>query len=445
MGSKCKQCKHRKKHHKKTTITDIVDKYTTQVTSWKASEAAARTETNANFRPKDGKKVDLSKREMFKDKDTIKAKATRVGSVSIITSGLDSNGELQNPHCPGQSKFKSLFSYNLAAVKNEDRKEITFKKTWDQQRIDKWVRGLLLDVFHFLDHHYPENAQPAYHWVLLNKDRLKLYVMKRPIMGELLEEVKATKHKIPSSVYKVGFRTAVERMKLEGNPPSESEAEPLKRKSKRPVKRGRAISSDNESESAESTTEDELEDGAADEIADVATEDEFPVSLSADSGSRAVKEEIYDDDTDLFLKGKLDSDCEEIPPPDKWPRLVKRSRSPGFEEPDRKCMRRDSQTISISDNKTTVSGSPHRSPQLQPATSSFSYLYDPAASNVGVSTSGGHAASDSGSSTAITVSSDQSHLGDYTPFSASIRRYIPPLPREGLHVPKLKHNFWESD
>jgi hypothetical protein len=80
-------------------------------------------------------------------------------------------------------------------VKNEDGKEIVFKKTWDHQRIDKWVRGLMPDVFHFLDHRYPENARPAYHWVLLNKDRLKLYVMKRPITGELLEEVKGLKSK----------------------------------------------------------------------------------------------------------------------------------------------------------------------------------------------------------------------------------------------------------
>ncbi|KAJ7710107.1 hypothetical protein B0H14DRAFT_3022348 [Mycena olivaceomarginata] len=396
---------------------------------------------------------------MLKAKDTIKAKATRVGSVSIITSGLDSNGELRDLRCPGRSEFESFFGYDLAAVKNEDGKEIVFKKTWDHQRIDKWVRGLMPDVFRFLDHRYPENAHPAYHWVLLNKDRLKLYVMKCPITGELLEEVKglksktagehairiATKHKISSSVYKIGFRAAIERMKLEGNPPSESEAEPPKRKPKRPVKRGRTISSDDESESAESTTEDKLEDGAADEIADVATEDKFPVSLSADSGSRVAKEEIRDKDTDLFLKGEFDSDLEEIPPPEKWPQLVKWSRSPGFEEPDRKRMRQDFQTISTSDNETTVSGSPSRSPQLRPVTPSFSYSYDPVACNVGASTSTGRAASSSGSSTAITISSDQSRLGDYTPFSASIRRYIPPPLREGLHVPKSKRNVWESD
>ena len=104
------------------------------------------------------------------------------------------------------------------------------------------------------------------------------------------------KHKIPSAVYKIGFKNAVERMKLEGNPASESEDELLKCKHKLPAKRRRSILSDNESESAESTTEHELEDSAADEIADAAMSDEdFSVYLSADSGSRAAKEETCEE------------------------------------------------------------------------------------------------------------------------------------------------------
>ncbi|KAJ6469985.1 hypothetical protein C8R45DRAFT_1105076 [Mycena sanguinolenta] len=246
-GSKCRQCKHRKKHHKKPTVTEILDKYKAQVTAVpvRASEAAARMETYAGFRQKDGgKKGDPSNRKASKETETSKFKATRVGSVSIITSGLDSKGELREPRCPSSSEFEALFSCDLAVVQTEKGEEIRFKKNWDQARIDKWMRVLMPDVFMFLDQRYPEEA---YHWVLLNKDRLKLYVMKRPITGELLEEVKgskskpaaehairiATKHKIPSAVYKIGFKKAVERMKLEGNPASESENESPKRKHKR--------------------------------------------------------------------------------------------------------------------------------------------------------------------------------------------------------------------
>ncbi|KAJ6469983.1 hypothetical protein C8R45DRAFT_937615 [Mycena sanguinolenta] len=191
-------------------------------------------------------------------------------------------------------------------------------------------------------------------------------------------------------------------------------------------KRTKSISSDEASESAESSAEDELDDDAADEIADAATDDEdFPVSLSIDSGSRLVKEEK--EDTYLFIRDESNSDLEisEIP----RPQSVKRPHSPDLEE---------TKPINISDDETAF-GSPHRSPQLRPVTSSFSY--DPAANNLSMPP----VASGSGSSTTTTALSPPvtSRLGNYTPFSATVKAYVQPPPREGLHVPKSKRNIWD--
>ncbi|KAJ7831619.1 hypothetical protein B0H14DRAFT_2592566 [Mycena olivaceomarginata] len=317
------------------------------------------------------------------------------------------------------------------------------------------------DVFLFLDHRYPEEA---YHWVLLNKDRLKLYVMKRPITGELLEEAKGSKSKpaaehairiggfsmwYPRTIarflqlckYKIGFKTAVERMRLEGKPVSESEDEPIERKHKRPQKRTKSISSDEVSETAESSVEDELEDDAADEIADAATDDsdeDFPVSLSADSGSRLGKAEK---DTYLFIGDKSNSDSEEISEIPR-PQSVKRLRSPELEEISRKRMRRDSEPSSIISDDETASGSPHHSPRLRPVSSPFSYSYDPAVNTLSMPpvTSGTGSATDT---TSLSTPPVTSRLGNYTPFSATVKAYVPPPPREGLHVPKSKRNIWE--
>jgi hypothetical protein len=81
----------------------------------------------------------------------------------------------------------------LSAFKAPNDQDLLYGPKWPQQRIDQWLREVLPLLFEFLDRRYPENAAPAYHWVLVRKSRQTQYVLQRTtITGEELEEAKGS-------------------------------------------------------------------------------------------------------------------------------------------------------------------------------------------------------------------------------------------------------------
>ncbi|KAF7371908.1 hypothetical protein MVEN_00048500 [Mycena venus] len=429
--NKCKECGHRKKAHKPgSAVSDILAKYDLERITSKATDLQARKETNSGFRPK--------KEKSEKDKEGKSATTNRIvklGSVSIITVGLDSHGVLRKTRCPTPSVFESLLSSGLAVLKTREGGVLTFKKDWDQARIDKWFRTLFPYVFEFLDARYPEDAAPGYHWVLMNKDGRALFVMRRPIDGDLLDQVKgssskkltehairiATKHKIPASVYATGFEDAIESMMGGTTFASESESEdeaPRQRSRKKKIKP--VAAEDSEEDWAEDF---ESDDGEGDDL-----------QLQDQLGDAAGSDEDFPEHPFGEVKVKLEKN-------DGKSYII---------------------TIDDSDDVATFSDeetepfdrSPSPPLDLQPA-SSFQYSFDPSlhlssgvgaatittapipASVVPVTTTTATASTASGSSSTSSGSSK------YIPFSANVRRYSPPPPKEGLYVPKAKYNPWD--
>ncbi|KAF7341470.1 hypothetical protein MVEN_01884300 [Mycena venus] len=479
--NKCKECGHRKKAHKPgSAVSDILAKYDLERITSKATDLQARKETNSGFRPK--------KEKSEKDKEGKSATTIRIvklGSVSIITAGLDSHGTLQKTRCPTPSVFESLLSSGLAVLKTREGGVLTFKKDWDQARIDKWFCTLFPYVFEFLDARYPEDAAPGYHWVLTNKDGRALFVMRRPIDGDLLDQVKgssskkltehairiATKHKIPASVYATGFEDAIESMMGGTTFASESESEdeaPRQWSRKKKIKP--VAAEDSEEDWAEDFKSDDGEGDdlqLQDQLGDAAGLDEdFP---EHPFGEVKVKLEKNDSKSYIITIDDSDDDAESdkqvAPWPSKWEdsnsrqSSSKRSLSPGADEAGtkHKRTRRESRSpvATFSDEETeSLDRSPSPPLDLQPA-SSFQYSFDPSlhlssgagaatittapipASVVPVTTTTAIA------STASSSSSTSSGSSRYIPFSANVRRYSPPSPKEGLYVPKAKYNPWD--
>ncbi|KAF7334185.1 hypothetical protein MVEN_02324700 [Mycena venus] len=305
--NKCKECGHRKKAHKPgATVNDILAKYNLEGIASKATNSEARKETNSGFRPKK-EKPEKGKEGKSAETDRM----VKVGSVSIITVGLDSRGALRKSLCPTPSVFESLLSSGLAVLKTREGDALMFKKDWDQARIDKWLRTLFPYVFEFLDARYPDDAAPGYHWVLTNKDGRALFVMRRPIDGDLLDQVKgsssrkltehairiATKHKIPASVYATGFEDTIESMMCGTTFASESESEdepPQRRSRKKKTKPVVAEDSEEDwTEHSESEDREGDDSQSQDQLGDAAgSEEDFPenpfeevkVKLEVDDG-----------------------------------------------------------------------------------------------------------------------------------------------------------------
>ncbi|KAJ7456398.1 hypothetical protein B0H11DRAFT_2321742 [Mycena galericulata] len=157
-----------------------------------------------------------------------------------------SEGDLQSPQCPDPAAVEKLIRYKLAVVRTPEGQTLQFAVGWSQKRVDRWFRELTPLVFKFLDAHYPEDSPPSFHWVLLGKSQRNLFTINRAdITGDELNQAKgpsnrkyqehavriATKHRIPSSVYK-NWADAIKRLESGEQLESESEVEVNVRPSK---------------------------------------------------------------------------------------------------------------------------------------------------------------------------------------------------------------------
>ncbi|KAF7371886.1 hypothetical protein MVEN_00045900 [Mycena venus] len=282
--------------------------------------------------------------------------------------------------------------------------------------------------------------------------------MRRLIDGDLLDQVKgssskklaehairiATKHKIPASVYATGFEDAIESMMGNTTFASESESEdeaPRQRSRKKKIKPVAA--------------EDSEEDWAEDFESDDGEGDDFHVACN---DSRGILDIINIEDPD----DGAESNEQVTPRPSKWEDLnsrqssSKRSLSSGADQAGtkRKRTRRDSHGPAVPDEETeSFDRSPSPPLNLQPA-SSFQYSFDPSlhlSSGVGAATTTTApipasvvpvTTTTATASTASGSSSTSSGSSRYIPFSANVRSYSPPSPKEGLYVPKAKYNPW---
>lgn len=64
-------------------------------------------------------------------------------------------------------------------VEKEHGKDIQFSPDWDVGDIDRWLRGLFLKVFWWLDAYLGSPTEGSFHWVLLQKEQRKLFVLER--------------------------------------------------------------------------------------------------------------------------------------------------------------------------------------------------------------------------------------------------------------------------
>ncbi|KAJ7904881.1 hypothetical protein B0H13DRAFT_2334535 [Mycena leptocephala] len=231
---------------KRSKNLEVLAKYRLDKLGKRPADSEARAESSLGFRPKEAagggsgssKVVEFQGGvEKSKPADQILVK---VNSAPVITSGLDFEGKLRISKCLADPEVEGRVKRGLSAFNTRNDKDLLFDPKLPQQRIDQWLREVLHLLFEFLDRRYPEDAAPAYHWVLVGKSRHTVYVLQRTIItGEELEEAKGlkaqkrpehairitTKNKITTSLLGAGFDDALEKVMAGQEFPSESEAE----------------------------------------------------------------------------------------------------------------------------------------------------------------------------------------------------------------------------
>ncbi|KAK6983887.1 hypothetical protein R3P38DRAFT_3293198 [Favolaschia claudopus] len=441
--TKCKHCGHRKRVHRSNAVQDVMAQYSDRISQLKKStDAEARKESYSGFRPKEVKSGGTSSKAAgpTKKRNEKKDKVIRIHNIQVMVGGLDGDGKLRVKQPYSTELVNDLRAKGLTAFETRDEGNLEFQLGWSQKET--------------------------------------LFAMDRKVTGELLDEVKgaagrgyreqtiriATKHRIPEAAWK-SFDDALDAMTAGGDPiPSESESEselerppkPRARKSQS-KSRSKVVAAQTSSADAESS-----EASAADADSDVEEVQDESEDSNNDDKSVKVKKEI---DDPLFLRD-ADSDVEEVFPQ----RLLwdggdvsggeapsrKRTASPALvSEQGSKRARSGSaashhSTISISDDSP--------SPRLNAATSSFQFPppRPPAAvvsgslgtrslrtgNSISAPTFG--AAAGTASTSAIhpittgsvpSASSASSFRPTRASTGATVRKYVPPSPRQGLKVP----------
>ncbi|KAJ7751392.1 hypothetical protein B0H16DRAFT_1840655 [Mycena metata] len=458
--SRC-QCSHRKKvHTTNPTVQNMMARYALDKLRTQPTDKEARAESSAGFRP---------------------------------ASSAMREGELRDKGCPMGAKVEQARKRQLAVFKTRDNEELLYDATWEQARIDKWLHQLMPMVFEFLDTRYPEEGvASAYHWLLLGKEQRRLYVMDRDTItaSDLTEAVgstkrpphehvlrigescfTSTKHKLTSTVCN-DLEGAIDRLHEKKSVHSESEVEevvkPARRRSlSRKVKMEETSSEDSD----DSENENKLDRDKADSDFPEMVSNQPRTSLPA-ARVKQEPEEIND-----LLD---DSDVEEIPRPDSalldpFGLERKRSVSPfGSFDPDSSHKRMRSKA-GISRRRSPASSDEETrgsmTPRLRPTTSSFQA--NPTAStlstwipptgvlgapflsapqpvagigsdfasrfnNLSAPASTSHASITPGASSSSLLVQSRRLTGH------TVKKWVPPPPREGLSVPKAGNNPWST-
>lgn len=93
---------------------------------------------------------------------------------------------------PLKSELEELRQHSLL-VSEDGGRNLEFSVSWSINDIDLWLRRLLPKPFEWLDARLGKPTEGSFHWVLLNSERKKYFVLLRPtITGKELEEVKGS-------------------------------------------------------------------------------------------------------------------------------------------------------------------------------------------------------------------------------------------------------------
>jgi len=102
------------------------------------------------------------------------------------------NGELVQSKSPSMQQLEKYMQSSLAVDHDGDR-ELEFGLGWDQSAFDDWLRRLLPKPFEWLDMRFGRPESGTFHWVLLRKNRSRLFVVKRDVTtGVQVSAVKGT-------------------------------------------------------------------------------------------------------------------------------------------------------------------------------------------------------------------------------------------------------------
>ncbi|KAJ7749835.1 hypothetical protein DFH07DRAFT_961620 [Mycena maculata] len=229
-------------------LADRLAKYTVpdRLKAKPVTDADARRETSAGYRPKDGGSSSSALgKQSTKRKGNAQpsARAVTIGSIQVYVCGVDD--EIRDTRCPKGQVTERLREQGLMVTKDPDGNPLQFDRNWLPIRVGQWLRDMLGQpgVFDYLDEKYG-NSDVTPHYFLVGKEKQRIYVMKtRPGGGEDLDDAKgtgtnrnykdlavrvATRHKIPSCVYREGWEVAIHRLRAGEDMPSESEDEDVK-------------------------------------------------------------------------------------------------------------------------------------------------------------------------------------------------------------------------
>ncbi|KAJ7892016.1 hypothetical protein B0H13DRAFT_2529422 [Mycena leptocephala] len=341
---KCKNCKHRERAHSPRTVNDVLAdrlaKYDVvdRLRSKPVSDADARRESNTGFRPKEGGRFKKARNSNAKPSEH----SVKVGGIHIITGGLNEEKELRETRCPAGQAVEKLRKQGLMVSKDPDGSPLAFSLNWTPTRSDQWIRDMFPspNVFQYLDLKYGSDAD---HYVLLAKERQRLFVKQEVASGEDFDDAKgasgrnykestvriATRHKIPAAVIKEGWADAIKRLENGEDVASESEEERKKSSGKAKAQKSRRASpTESEAELSPSDSDsDASRDRAIDPEVKQEPADDFqgiPVRrrssrLTQEANFDGVKDGVDDEDKSSHASGHEsrslfhhDSDVEEI-------------------------------------------------------------------------------------------------------------------------------------
>ena len=73
------------------------------------------------------------------------------------------------------------------ALTVDENQDLAFDRMWNASEIDHWMRQLFPQPFKWLDARWGKPDEGVFHWLLLQKDQRRLFVLDRPKMtGEVL-------------------------------------------------------------------------------------------------------------------------------------------------------------------------------------------------------------------------------------------------------------------
>ncbi|TFY81330.1 hypothetical protein EWM64_g2679 [Hericium alpestre] len=241
-----------------SAVDGIINQISGNLTRMKATEAAARQETNLGFRPGAGATVKGSMAVKSGRKGSTRIKSgsipqnmpavgpstSRAVSVTqprrkepemfpfyalcMIPYGLTKSGLLKDKRAPDTEDAEALRRLGLCHM-SEGGVPLQYSQEWKMQRINDFVRQLLPNLLNYLDARYGVPKEGESHWRLLKKQQRKLVLIDRTtITGVELTNAKGSsgrnwigciihivpRYEIPENVYR-DWGAAIQQAKID--------------------------------------------------------------------------------------------------------------------------------------------------------------------------------------------------------------------------------------